>query len=125
MGLWDAKKAFRGLMKPYLKAIKADISEEVSVLNMSLDRAIKKTADGKYPALDGSNITNLVLQVTELEEDPTIGELVNGKMWLKRKQAVGGIIQPHGLAPMFTNYVETVDLKIKTSKGVGEIKINY
>lgn len=101
------------------------ITDVVIAIGNDMKKTIQKTADGKYPALDGSNITNLVLQVTELEEDPTIADLVNGKMWLLRKQAVGGIIQPHGLVPMFTNYVDTVDLKIKTSKGVGEIKINY
>jgi hypothetical protein len=101
------------------------ITDVVIAIGNDMKKTIQKTEDGKYPALDGSNITNLVLQVTELEEDPNIANLVNGKMWLKRKQAVGGIIQPHGLVPMFTNYVDTVDLKIKTSKGVGEIKINY
>jgi hypothetical protein len=73
--------------------------------------------------LDGSNITNLVLQITELPEDPT--ELTDGKVWLLRTQSAGGILQPHGLTPMFSNKVDKVDLKIKTSKGVGSINIKY
>jgi hypothetical protein len=108
-----------------IQAIGLDIkSLYTRVINVE-DNYIEKTEDGRYPALDGSNITNLVLQITELEADPNIQDLTDGKVWLLRTQAVGGIIQPHGLTPMFTNKVDRVDMKIKTSKGVGKINITY
>lgn len=101
------------------------ITDVLVAIGNDMKKTIQKTADGKYPALDGSNITNLILQITELTEDPTIEELTDGKVWLLRTQKVGGIIQPYGLTPMFTNKVDKVDLKIKTSKGVGAINITY
>lgn len=101
------------------------ITDVITAIGNDMKKTIQKTADGKYPALDGSNITNLVLQIKEVNQDPTVENLVNGKIWLLRTQKLGGIIEPHGLTPMFSNKVDKVDLKIKTSKGVGVINITY
>jgi hypothetical protein len=108
--------------------ISGDVSGEANFdgsaninINATNPDLIKKTFDGKYPPLDGSQITGIVAQINEVTQDP-LG-LGNGGMWLLRTDyQEGEILGYSGMTPIIQEDRVDFDLKIKTSKGVRVIQ---
>jgi hypothetical protein len=89
---------------------------EISANN---DKLIEKTNDGKYPALDGSLIQNIVPLIPEFSEDP-VG-LANGQMYV-----INTILFPEGEyqgVGMIGWSEELNQLRIKLSNGTKQIKL--
>jgi hypothetical protein len=88
----------------------------IAVTNPDL---IKKTSDGRYPALDGSLITNIVPLIPEFSQDP-IG-LSDGQMYV-----LNTVILPEGeyQALGIIGWNEELNqLRIKLSTGTKQIKL--
>jgi hypothetical protein len=88
-------------------------------INVTNPDLIKKTNDGRYPALDGSLITNIVPLIPEFTQDP-IG-LSDGQMYV-----INTILLPEGeyQGLGFIGWNEEINqLRIKLSTGTKQIKL--
>jgi hypothetical protein len=106
--------------------IQGKVSGEVSfdgtedaIIEVINEKIIEKTNDGKYPALDGSLIQNIVPLIPEFSEDP-VG-LANGQMYV-----INTILFPEGEyqgVGMIGWSEELNQLRIKLSNGTKQIKL--